>query len=364
MKKNHWIIISLLISFFSARAEVIITDAEDGTVLSKASIFDKNGYFIGVTNDDGSVPAEIDAGLYPLNIRYVGYEPIEVATPDLGVVKLVETTYDLPEVTIDAESHNLFLLTAYVRSYITQVTDKDTIVSFDEQIIDFMFPVTKKAKFKGWKKARLLGQRAYKQGKNNKRDTVVYGEGTKGGSYSFKLSEKFVLPDAMAAGNSIMEIVPGKHSDKEIWKKIGDTYHLELDDVADYENHIFKPAIAKMLGMSMELLESDWQFKFKSNDKNNFTPEDVLEASVRWHLKFTGKVAKWAYETKNPIDFYGYGEMFVIDRAYLTAEDAKELKKNPPVIDLGFKAPENIPLPPPQMVELKERVLKENPNAR
>ena len=355
-----------LISFvaLTTKAEVRIIDKETGEPLVKASVFDKNGKLIAVSDDDGIIPSGVSYDSYPLNIRYVGYVAQDVVSPDEGEIKLEETSYDLPEVTVDSESHNHMVITAYVRNYITRTTEKDTVISFEEQIVDFMFPVTKKAKVKGWNKARVLAQRTYDWGKNSKRDTVRYTEDTKGSSYSFDLDDKFVVPEAMAAGNAIKETMPGKFSHKEIWQKRGDTYFLEKDGLADYKDHINKPAIAKLLGLTMYMDLDETKYKFHENGKNKFSPEDVLEASVNYHMNMSGKGIKYAYDTKDPIDLYGYGEMFVIDRAYLTAEDAKELKKNPPVIDLAFKALENIPLPPPQMIKIKERVLLENPNAK
>ena len=348
----------------TANGEVRIIDNETKEPLAKASVFDKNGKFIAVTDDNGIVPVNVSNTAYPINIRYVGYVPKEVASPNEGEVKLEETSYDLPEVMIDSESHNHLVLTAYVRNYLTRPSEKDTIISFEEQIVDFMFPITKKAKVKGWNTARVLAQRTYDWGKNAKRDTVRYTEDTKGNGYSFDLDDKFILPEAMAAGNAVKEIVPGKYGDKEVWQKRGDTYFLEKDVLADYKDHINKPTIAKILGLTMAKDQDEARYKFHENGKNQFSPEDVLEAAVMYHLNLSGKGFKYAYDLKEPMDLYGYGEMFVIDRAYLTAEDAKELKKNPPVVSLDFKAPENIPLPPPQMIKIKERVLKENPNAK
>ena len=358
--------ICYLFSFiaFTVNAEVRILDKETELPLAKASVFDKNGEFIAVTDDNGVVPANVTNKSYPLNIRYVGYIPKDVTSPNEGEIRLEETSYDLPEVTVDSESHNHMVLTAYVRNYITRTTGKDTVISFEEQIVDFMFPLTKKAKVKGWKKARVLAQRTYDWGKNSKRDTVRYSEDTKGYSYSYDLDDKFILPEAMAAGNAIKEIIPGKYSDKEVWQKIGDTYFLEKDGLADYKDHINKPALAKILGLTMSMDQEESKYKFHENGKNQFSPEDVLEAVMMYRMNMSGKGIKYAYDTKDPIDFSGYGEMFVIDRAYLTAEDAKELKKNPPVINMNFKAPENIPLPPAQMMKIKERVLKESPNAK
>lgn len=352
------------LALFTSHAEVKIVDKETKEPMDKASVFDRNGKFIAVTDDNGVIPANISVSSYPLNIRYVGYMPQDITTPEAGVVELEETSYELPEVTVDSESHNHLVLTAYVRNYITRATGRDTVVSFEEQIVDFMFPMTKKAKVKGWNKPRVLAQRTYDRGKNERKDTVRYTEGTKGYSYSYDLDDKFILPEAIAAGNAVKEIVPGKYGDKEIWQKRGDTYFVEKDVLADHKDHMVKPTLAKILGLTMAMDQSESKYKFTDSGKKQFSPEDVLEAVVSYHLNMSGKGIKYAFDTKDPIDFYGYGEMFVIDRAYLTAEEAKELKKEKPVIDMSFKSPENIPLPPPEMLKIKERVLQENPNAK
>ena len=50
----------------------------------------------------------------------------------------------------------------------------------------------------------------------------------------------------------------------------------------------------------------------------------------------------------------------MIDRAYLTADEAKELKKDAPVADIKtFKVPEGIPALPQEVSNLKEAVLKQ-----
>ncbi|MCH5247010.1 MAG: hypothetical protein J1E99_02520 [Muribaculaceae bacterium] len=358
--------LTFILSFtvLTMNAKVKIVDNVTGEPLVKASVFDKNGKFIAITDDYGIVPSSVTVKSYPLNIRYVGYEPKEVLSPNEEIVKLEETSYDLPEVMIDAENRNLLWIKAYIRNYATRTTVEDTIMVFEEKIVDFVFPMSKKAKFKGWKKPRVLSTRRYDWVSDGKRDTVLYKEGYDGKNYSYHLTDKFVLPEAMALGTSTFEIVPGKYSDKETWRKRGDTYFLELDGLADYKNHLKKPTVAKVLGFTMEMDQDDMTYKFIDNGKGEFSPEDILEATVVYHINLSGKAIKFAYETKSDMDINGYGELFVIDRAYLTANEAKELKKDAPVIQLDFEDPENIPLPPAQIIQLKERAKRENPNAK
>ena len=353
--KQVIILFIFLSCLFPTVAEVKVTDSETGLPLSKASVFDKNGSLIAITDENGIVPSDIKKSSYPLNIRYVGFNPVEVTTPEAGVISMTEFSYELPEVTIDTESINILYLTLYVRNYGTRVREQDTINIFNEKIIDLMFPMTKKAKIKGWKKGRVLAQRSYGRGWNATTDTTIYIEENDGSSYTYRIDDKFVVPKEILAGNSRHEEVPGKYCVKEIWDSKGDNYYLHKDMLADHKDHKYTPAITKMLGMTMTLTEEAYDFKFDKNGKAQLSPEDLEQVTTHWNLIIDGKLAKLAYETKKPIVRHGYGEMFVIDRAYLTAEEAKELKKEQPFIEASsFKAPDFIPLPPPEMQRIKD----------
>lgn len=363
-RKN--IIFALIVAAFlplCAVAAVAVRDAETGSVLPKASVFDRNGAFIGVTGDDGTVPSGIPKGSYPLNIRYLGYNPVTVESSDAGNVMMTEASYALPELTTVAGTRNMLHITAYVRNYLTRINGNDTIVAYEEQVIDFMFPTTQKAKEKGWKKARILSGRRYEKGIKAEKDTVKFSERAVSNGFDYKLNEKFIMPEGIFSGTSSIEVVPGKYGQKEVWRAIGNNVFLEKDELADNKDHIRKASLAKIFAMSMAMDQTEYKYKFNKGTKNRFTPDDILEASFLGHLNMTGKGINYAYDTKDPIDIYVYGEMFVIDKEYLTAEDAKDLKKNPPVIKADFKAPANIPLPPAEMLKLKERVLSENPHA-
>ena len=149
--------------FFSlgVNAKIVITDGKSGTPLPKASIFDRNGIFIAVTDNEGIVPSSVISENYPLNVRYVGYTPVEISSPDAGTVAMEESIYELPEITVDEVSRNLLYIQAYLREYANAVDTQYTLSYFTEKIIDFVLPMSKKAKFKGWDKSRTLAQRNY-----------------------------------------------------------------------------------------------------------------------------------------------------------------------------------------------------------
>ena len=354
--------------FYNVASATTVLDASTRQPLPKASIFDYKGNFIAVTDNNGVIPSTVSKSAFPINIRYVGYNPVDVENPAVETVELEEAIYTLPEITIDDKSRNMLDLTAYVREYGSGTTDTDSIIQYSEQIVDFMLPRTKKAKFKGWKDARVLAERSYREKITNGKDTFTYHENDKGRGFGFKYMDKYILPDAIAAGNSISETIMGKHFPKEEWKVRGDHYYLRKDELADKKDHKISPVFAKMLGMTMDFNTQEYTYVFDGNkdgrkiDKE-FTAEDVTSASGTWEIVFSGKVTKWAFESKEPVIFNHYAEVFIIDRAYLTADEARELKKNPPIVSMQFKAPENIPPAVPAMAELKAKVIEAVPKA-
>ena len=356
----------LTFNFFTLNAEVRVTEAETGQPLPKASLFDKFGLFLGVADNNGIVPSTISLNSYPIHIRYVGYEPIDVTSPDAGVVAMKESTYDLPEIVVDDKSRNLLYLQAFVRSYTTLEDSNDTIGHYTEQIVDYVIPIGKKAKFKGWKKPRTLATKKYKQIKTERKkgsvDSLSYTVDYQKFSPGFSITDKFEVPAQILSGETTEYAIDGKYSTKEKWNVIGDNYIVEIDEMSDHKDHYYQPAFLKLFGASAAATTDEARYKFEKNGKNP-SVENLVEASQIWDMILKGKLFKKATQAKDDSKMNHYSEMFVIDRAYLTADEAKELQKNPPVIAPDFKIPEGIPAPPTAVQKLKEKVEAKESNS-
>lgn len=342
--------------------EVKVTDNHTGLPLPKASIFDKNGIFIGVTDDNGIVPHNISNFSYPLNIRYVGYLPISVQSPDFGVVTMVESEYNLPEVVVDDVSRNILYIQAYVREYVTFDNSKDTLAIFKEQIVDYAIPIGK-AKYKGWKKPRVLDQKEYEYARIEKKkttiDTLLYSDGGKFRTTNFNIAQKFKMPESILSGDSTEYVKYGKYYPSERWSVVGNSYIYEDDELCDEKGHVYAPGFLKMLGMSAAQTMSEHKYKFEKSGKPGANVENLVEASENFDMIFKGKLFKKATEQNEDTEMSFFAEMFVIDRAYITAEEAKVLKKDVPIIDIiNYKLPDAIPAPPEKVSNLKEAVLK------
>ena len=361
------LIFSLLIIPSICMGEVIITDGESNTPLAKASIFDKNGVFIAVADEKGQVPQSVSEKSYPINVRYVGYTPVEVQNPNAGIVKMQESTYTLPEITVDDVSRNHLYIKAYERTYENEVDPNDTLLYFTERIVDFVLPLSKAAKNKGWKKGRVLSEREYahvkQQRKDKSRDSIRYRENKNNNSFGYQMNTDFIIPEALIHGDSTKVVIPGKYYPKEIWTKVGDNYVLLKDNLADQKDHINSPALLKMLGGTVDITRDEYIYNFSPDSKGKIKPDMINEASYFLDLYLKGKIWKMASQQKEDLPLQCYGELYVIDRAYLTADEVKELKKNPPVVDTSFEAPEGIPAPPTKLLKLKEAVKEKYPEA-
>lgn len=348
--------------FFNIKAEVKIADAATGLPLPKASVFDKNGVFIAVTDEEGTVPGSVAPNSYPLNVRYVGYMPVTVASPDSGVVTMEESSYTLPEIVVDDVSRNILYLLAYVREYSTLENSKDTIAIFKEQVVDYAIPVGK-AKFKGWKKPRVLDQKEYEYLKIDKKktsiDTLLYSDGGKFRSTNFNIAQKFKMPESILSGDSTQYVKYGKYYPEERWSVVGDSYIYETDGLADNKDHLFQPGFLKLFGMSAAQTIDEQKYKFDKGTKKGANVENLIEASENFDIILKGKLFKKATEQKEDTEMAFFTEMFVIDRAYLTAEEAKELKNEKPVVDIvNFQIPEGVPAPPEEVANLKAAALE------
>ena len=363
---TKFININLLLSFIlffslNATGEVKIIDSETGLPLSRASIFDKNGVFIAVADDKGYIPENISATSFPLNVRYVGYTPVTVNSPDMDVVAMEESTYTLPEVVVDEVSRNILYLQVYVREYHTLDNTKDTIAIFKEQVTDYAIPVGK-AKYKGWKKPRLLAEERYEYRKIDKKksstDTLVYKEKDNSShTTNFDITQKFKLPEKLISGETNEYIKQGKYSIEEKWTSTDGYYIYDNDGLANNKDHIYSMNFLGLIGGSKTM--DDSHYKFEKGSKSGVGPENLIEASNNWNMSLRGKIMNKATEQKEDTNTAFYSEMFVVDRAYLTAEEAKDLKENAPAVNIkNFKIPEGIPAPPEEVIKLKESVLE------
>lgn len=351
-----FVAITAFLWFSELTAQTHIVDATDGSSLPKASVFDRKGNLVAVSSDDGFVP-RLDPDLYPITVHFLGYETGRLTSPDFAELRMTPADYPLPELVVSQGDRNMLHLTAYVREYGSMTSSNDTAALFCEKIVDFVIPMTQKAKFKGWDKGRQLASRMTVRKKlpdgtdsirrsESKLSTIID---------AVRMAQKIDVPDALVQGKAGKVTIAGKYSPEYVWHVIGDDYLLDEDRLSDKKGHVYTPNAAKLVGLTLDLRRLDNQFRFKDVRGREATIVDLL--SVSTHMEFTGrgKMFKWALGVTPPIEINIYSETFIIDREYLTAEEAKELKNNPPSpSSIKIQAPLYAPQLPPAIAPLQK----------
>ena len=81
---------------------------------------------------------------------------------------------------------------------------------------------------------------------------------------------------------------------------------------------------------------------YRVNDKGVYLPKDLLEASFVMQADGRGKFLRKALKSEKPVIIRSMVELYVVDRDYLSKEEAKEEYKNKPT-NVKFVIPSTVP---------------------
>lgn len=360
MKKIFSIIISMSILLGAADAGASrLVDAATNAPLPLASITDRSGNVVGMTDKSGLIP-ELQQDRYPITFNYMGYASMQIQGPTADDVKMMPQDYELPEIVIIPGSHPLLHLTGYMREVTSILSSSDSVTIFKESVVDFMVPV-EKSKVKGWKKARELASRTYVRmsdssgldsvSTNHEYEFMLWGNGINLIPSAAKIPDKFKGTDV--ASDTVM----GKYYPKLIRWKNGDVIRWYDDALADEKNHITTPLVLKLFGLTTDVTEISENFVFDTPDGDSITPADLRQVSITIDMLAKGKLFKKAFDSSSPVNVRTYMELYLTDREYLSEADGKELKKDTPAIEPSrIMAPTNANPLHPAIVRIVERV--------
>lgn len=343
------LVLALIGTSISVWSRTVVTDAETGAVLPSASVFDKNGSFVCITDDKGCLP-EISSRLYPLNVRYLGFEPAEITDPGVEEVRLHPSDYELADVEIVSESHNNLHMLGYLRMYSSQEAATDTVFGFREMIVDYMIPTGKKNKVKGWVVPRVLATReAYRFFNDRGLDSISDSNNNFIHWNLAVLTDKTKeFPQKIVDDAAQRDTLMGKYGPRVVWWRIGDKYYAKVDALADEKDHVLNDGIDKFFGMGKVVTRKDGLFIFDDENGSHIGSVGKMDQlTYNYDATMTGKLfKKYIFDSDIPVDTHTYGELFIFKKEYLTKEEANDVKKHPPVIR-EIKAPEGtIPIHP------------------
>ncbi|MDE6533931.1 MAG: hypothetical protein K2M27_10440 [Muribaculaceae bacterium] len=337
---------------------VVIADSMTHIPLPNASIYDKNGVAIGMSDNRGVLP-ELSKNSYPLTVRYIGFHEKTVMDERTDTIFLSENVSELPEVIVESRRNRVLHILAYVREHSTLTTYTDTVFLFREKMVDYMFSTDGETKFKGWSTPRILTCKSYYRFTDeNGLDSV-----SDASHYHFSWSDwiglepKVSLPNKLRNTKIATDTLHGKYSPTEIWDRIDDRLKIEIDVLSDTASRKWVPNLS---GFFRSNLEFD-KFKVKYN-YNNIVGDTVtvldltgysfdIESRGRGHGMFRFN------KLNEPFYVSTTAEVYILDQEFISVKEARKWDKRDFDIDeIGIYEPMEAPGLSHSILSLIDRV--------
>jgi hypothetical protein len=315
----------------SVDAQQRVVDAETGQPVEMASIFDVTGNVVGYTMN-GGIFSEVSESDYPITLRCLGYEPLVIQRPEEKTWKMTPLTYDMKEVVIVPVKRNVLKQTIYAREYFSVSNATDTVNLFLEHMGVRFLPTTKDAKFGGNSSLRILTTNQYSHYQVHDKDSFMIDHKSTFPSFlNLILSKDEVkVPDSFMKDNNEVKVYKktGKSGLILSIKQNAHTFTCIKDGLADTKDHKMSPWELKVLGATMDINQLYRTGVFKVNDKGVYHPKDLIEASFVLEADGRGKFLRKMLKSETPVVIRSMVELYVVDREYLSNEEAKEEYKN------------------------------------
>ena len=346
MKHTFILLISALLFCCPVDAQERVIDSTDRSPISAASIFDATGNMVGFTWSDG-VFSEIPASAYPVTLRCLGYEQFIIERPENKTWEMTPIAYELEEVVIVPVKRNILKQTFYVREYFSMSSETDTITFFNEHMADRFIPTSKDVKFGGNTELRLLESRQYGHYQLFGQDSITNDPESMFPSMATifePIDKEIPVPKSFKEQENATKFheVPGKSGMELIAKQNDQTFTISMDALADTKDHKISPWPLKLLGFTMEFNQLYITQAYRVNEKGVYLPNDLLEASFVMQADGKGKYLRMELNSDKPIVIRSLIELYIVDRDYLSKEEAKAAYKNKPT-GVKFVVPSTVP---------------------
>ena len=323
-------IVALLLSFSALRGgkPVVVADSATHTPLPSASVFDRSGRAIGMTDSRGRLPY-ISPADFPVTLRYLGFEEKQLSEIAADTVFLAELSTELQEVVIESRQHKVLHVLAYVREYSTLSTYSDTVFLFREKMVDYMMTPDDKVKFTGWMNPRVLKSRSYY------RFTDVLGLDSVsrecGNHFSWSdwvgIVPPPVLPAGVRAAEEGTDTLRGRYSPAEIWIRHADRLTVDVDVLADTASRRWVPDLSTFFRKQLDFENFRIRFSYGCVAGDSICVTDLtgysfnIESNGRGHSMFRFN------RRDEPFFVSTFAEVYILDKEYITVKEAKKWAK-------------------------------------
>lgn len=253
---------------------------------------------------------------------------------------------DLPEVLVESRKNPVLHILAYLREYSTMTTYSDTVYLFREKLVDYMLPIDRKIKFRGWSNPRLLTSKSYYRFYDNNGLDSVSDECRFHFSWSdwMGLVPGVSLPDRLKTSDICTDTLTGKYRPTQIWAKNNDRISVDVDVLADTANRCWAPDFS---GFFRRNFEFD-KFRIRYNYDNAIS--DTLRASDLTHYSYSiesvgrGRNMFRFARMNQPYYVSTDAEIYVLGKEYITEMEAHKWdNRKYDLDDLDINEPDYVP---------------------
>lgn len=353
--------LSLLFSIISMElwaSEVIVVDSATNVALPNASIYDKDGTPVGLSNSKGVIP-KIARSRYPITVRYLGFNDKSVMYGSNDTVFLSESVSELPEMIVESSRHRVLHILAYVREYSTLSTYTDTIFLFREKMVDYMLPSDTKVKFDGWSSPRVLTCKSYYRFTNNNGLDSVSDTSQHHFTWSdwIAIPPEVSMPMRIKSSRISADTLFGKYNPTEIWRRNNDRIRIDIDVLADTISRKWVPKLAYFFRRGLDYNKFKVSFNYDNIEGNSLSGFDLDGYSFSIESKGRGREMFRFNKINEPFFVSTNAEVYILDKEYITVKEAKKWEKRDFDVDeIGIYEPMNAPQLSPAILDLVERV--------
>lgn len=353
--------LSLLFSIISMElwaSEVIVVDSATNVALPNASIYDKDGTPVGLSNSKGVIP-KIARSHYPITVRYLGFNDKSVMYGCNDTVFLSESVSELPEMIVESSRHRVLHILAYVREYSTLSTYTDTIFLFREKMVDYMLPSDNKVKFDGWSSPRVLTCKSYYRFTNNNGLDSVSDTSQHHFTWSdwIAIPPEVSMPMRIKSSRISADTLFGKYNPTEIWRRNNDRIRIDIDVLADTISRKWVPKLAYFFRRGLDYNKFKVSFNYDNIEGNSLSGFDLDGYSFSIESKGRGREMFRFNKINEPFFVSTNAEVYILDKEHITVKEAKKWEKRDFDVDeIGIYEPMDAPQLSAAILDLVERV--------
>lgn len=355
------IIVMVLLSFSEMTGQThtaVVADAVTGMPLANASVFDRHGKAIGISNNRGRLPL-IGKESYPVTVRYLGYEETSVSEAHGDTIFMQENIPELPEVTVETRQHRVLHMLAYVREYSTLSTYTDTVSLFREKMVDYMLTTDGHTKFKGWSTPRILTCKSYYRFTNAQGLDSVSDVSNQHFTWSDWIGVVPVskMPSALRGLECGTDTLHGRYSPSEIWTKRDDKVIVDVNVMVDTAGRRWVPGLSAFFRKNVDFENLRIRFNYGNVAGDTVCPIDLTGYAFTIESNGRGYEMFRFNRVDEPVFVSTYAEVYMLDKEYITVKEAKKWEKLK--IDtsaIGIYEPEDAPPLQPSVLALIDRV--------